>query len=184
MTGAPTTDSGDANKARRGLAAPSNQETDMTDTSLSPAHDPDRFVRDYFVYQGRVAELHPLNKANLFERLSAAGVTRVVVTFDGYADSGQLESVQGFAGDEACALPSTTVQIHRLGFRDPAPTVSAQSIGEAIETLAYDFLEEKHGGWENNAGAFGEFVFDVAAGEITLDYNERFEDSENYSYVF
>jgi hypothetical protein len=36
------------------------------------------------------AELQPLNKAALFEALSAVGVTLVVVSFDGYGDSGQI----------------------------------------------------------------------------------------------
>ncbi len=34
--------------------------------------------------------LQPGNKAALFDALAAAGVTLVVVTFDGYGDSGQI----------------------------------------------------------------------------------------------
>lgn len=60
----------------------------------------------------------------------------------------------------------------------------SEPLAEAIETLAYAFLESTHGGWENNGGAYGEFDFDVAAGTITLDYNERFESSENYTHEF
>jgi hypothetical protein len=55
---------------------------------------------------------------------------------------------------------------------------------EAIEQLAYDFLRETHDGWENNAGAYGDFYFDVAERTITLNYNERFEDSEYTQHVF
>ena len=39
--------------------------------------------------------------------------------------------------------------------------------------LAYDFLEEVHDGWENEDGAYGEFVFDVGERTIRLEYNER-----------
>ena len=49
---------------------------------------------------------------------------------------------------------------------------------DAIERLAYDLLEETHGGWENNEGAYGEFVFDVAGRTIRLEYNERVMETE------
>jgi len=39
------------------------------------------------------AELLNLNKAALFNALDFTGVTRIVVTFDGYGDSGQIEDV-------------------------------------------------------------------------------------------
>lgn len=55
---------------------------------------------------------------------------------------------------------------------------------EAIERLAYDFLEETHGGWENNEGAYGDFLFDVTERTITLNYNERIETSEYTQHVF
>jgi hypothetical protein len=58
------------------------------------------------------------------------------------------------------------------------------SVSEAIEHLVYDALSETHGGWENNEGAYGEFVFDVPAEVIRLDYNERITASENYSHTF
>jgi len=44
---------------------------------------------------------------------------------------------------------------------------------DAIEKLAYDFLEEVHDGWENEDGAYGEFIFDVGERAIRLEYNER-----------
>ena len=58
------------------------------------------------------------------------------------------------------------------------------SVREAIEHLVYDALSETHGGWENNEGAYGEFVFDVPALEIRLDYNERIAATEYYAHTF
>ena len=61
---------------------------------------------------------------------------------------------------------------------DAAPELNgenlAQSVSDAIETLVYDLLETHHGGWEINDGAYGEFVFDVEAQSINLDFNERY----------
>ena len=54
----------------------------------------------------------------------------------------------------------------------------------AVECLAYDVLERTHGGWENNDGAYGDITFDVAERTITLDYNERYTASENYTHSF
>ena len=54
----------------------------------------------------------------------------------------------------------------------------------AIEHMAYELLGQTHGGWENNAGAYGEFIFDVAAETITLEFNMRFEDSEFFEHTF
>ena len=55
---------------------------------------------------------------------------------------------------------------------------------EAIEILVYDVLSQKHGGWENNDGAYGEYTFDVAERTITLDYNERHMESDHSMHMF
>src|SRR3546814_12907225 len=109
---------------------------------------------------------------------------RSVVTFDGSGDSGQIEDIQAHAGDQLADIPTTPVEIARLDFHATEPERLTEPLSEAIETLAYAFLEQTHGGWENNEGAFGEFVFDVAGETITLDYNERVETSENHTHEF
>ncbi len=41
-----------------------------------------------------------------------------------------------------------------------------------------------HDGWENSDGAHGDFTFDVGERTITLDYNERYMQSEYSLHVF
>src|SRR3546814_20057226 len=53
--------------------------------------------------------LLPVNKTALFDVLAAAAVTTVVVSFDGYGDSGQIERVEARAGDDVAELPPITV---------------------------------------------------------------------------
>lgn len=154
-----------------------------TDIS-TPAFDPGDFLQRWTEYEKRAADLHPANKASLFAALRDAGITTVVVTFDGYGDSGQIESIEARSGDDLADVPATPVEIARLDFHAIEPERLTEPLGEAIETLAYAFLEQTHGGWENNGGAFGEFVFDVAGETITLDYNERIETSENYTHEY
>src|SRR3546814_13327159 len=102
-----------------------------------------------------------------------------VCSSDLSGDSGQIEDIQAHAGDQLADIPTTPVEIARLDFHATEPERLTEPLSEAIETLAYAFLEQTHGGWENNEGAFGEFVFDVAGETITLDYNERVETPDN-----
>ena len=130
------------------------------------------------------SELFTLNKAELLNALALAGVTHVVVTFDGYGDSGQIEDVQVRAGDDDMVMPSAIVEISEAVWGEPEPKLSTVNLATAVESLAYDVLERTHSGWENNDGAYGDITFDVAAHTITLDYNERYSASENYSHSF
>lgn len=128
------------------------------------------------------AELLPANKTALFDALSVAGIVAVVVVFDGYGDSGQIESADARDAHGAVSLPEGEIMLAEPLYDGSASEAASLPIAEVIEKLAYDFLEEVAAGWENNDGAYGEFTFDVAARTIGLDYNERMTTSENHSY--
>ena len=140
------------------------------------------FEAQYAARKRLADEVRPINKNALFDALAVTNITTVVVTFDGEGDSGQIESVDARAGEDAAALPTTTVAIRNVAWDGSSAHVVTLSIADAIEKLAYAFLEELHDGWENNDGAYGEFTFDVAERTITLDYNERTMTSEHYAY--
>lgn len=127
----------------------------------------------------RLAEVRPANKAALFDALAAAGITTVVITFDGAGDSGQVESIETRRGDADVNLPDVQITVLDPKYDGSSIAETKLPVREAIEALAYDCLEETHGGWENNEGAFGEFTFDVAERTIALDYNERILESEH-----
>ena len=129
-------------------------------------------------------ELQPLNKAALFEALATAGVTLVVVSFDGYGDSGQIENVEVKAGDTVVPMPECTIEIAETVWDQPEPNRTSISIADVFERLVYDLLNDTHCGWENNDGAYGDFTFDVAERTITLDYNERYTASDYSQHVF
>ena len=123
-------------------------------------------------------EALPANKTALFDALAAAGITSVVVTFDGYGDEGQIESVDVRAGEATATLPEVDVEIATPAWDGSEQHRRTLPLSDAIEQLAYSFLAETHGGWENNEGAYGEFTFDVGERAIHLDYNERIESSD------
>jgi len=130
------------------------------------------------------AEANAINKAVLFDALSAAGITSVSVSFNGEGDSGQIEEIIAYPNGDQHQLPDVQLEIQQVewgtGKRDSHQT----AIRDAIEQLCYDFLEQEHGGWENNDGAFGEFTFDVAGRSITLEFNGRFSDFTTSSHAF
>ena len=134
-------------------------------------------------FQQRRAEVAPTNRAALFAALAAAGIHTVVVTFDGYGDDGQIESIGASTADNAeVALPNAPIEVRDVAFETASVTPTPTSAREIIEAMAYDLLSETHDGWENNNGAYGAFTFSVPGQAITLDYNARFIDSTNYQH--
>lgn len=136
-------------------------------------------------FRQRKAEIFPVNKGTLFAALAAAGIASVVVTFDGSGDSGQIESMTAHeANGTEAPLPEQPIEIHGVSFDDATISVSQPSLHEAIERMVYDFLEETHGGWENEDGAYGDCTFTVAEQAITLDYNERYTETHSHWHEF
>jgi hypothetical protein len=135
----------------------------------------------------------------LFAALTAAGIRKVIVQFDGSGDDGCIGSVEAYAAEDEgeTQLPQTPVTIKTIGQRwssDPCQvnekTVAMVSDNDdgAIETVCYGYLEQTHGGWEISDGevdgAYGSFTFNVAEKTITLDFNQRIVDVENSEHEF
>src|SRR5690349_7539855 len=126
----------------------------------SPTFDANDFLEKDRAFTALSQAIRPANKTALFDALAAAGITSVIVHFDGSGDSGQIEDIDATAGDHPKGLPSGEIEIAQVHWDDPDIQRTTFSIREAIESLAYDFLEQTHGGWEDNEGAYGEFTFD------------------------
>ncbi|WP_112309867.1 DUF6878 family protein [Pseudogemmobacter bohemicus] len=124
------------------------------------------------------------NKEALFAAMRAAGITEIIVTFDGAGDSGQVEDIDARCGDTAVPMPDTEITLAQVSWGVTEIATNTMSLSEAVESLAYDLLSDSHGGWENCDGAFGEFHFDAEAATILLDYNERFTSSEQFNHSF
>lgn len=140
-----------------------------------------RLIADYDRHRATAVKTNRLNKAAVFRALTGAGITSVTAEFDGEGDSGQIENIAASAGKMPIPLPTTTVSIRQSGYRQK-PSMSKAALKDAIETLCYDYLEQQHGGWENNDGAFGSFEFDVAKRTIRLEFNGRFTDFVTHNY--
>ena len=136
-------------------------------------------IRRYEQQRRRRAELQPAvnahNKKVLLAALETAGVRRVEVTFDGYGDSGQIDDIAvtdpaGFGLDAlAC-----DVELQQIAHDGSGVATQVMALPNAIEHICYDLLGAHHPGWENNDGAYGDFVFDVAADQIIYTHNNRY----------
>ncbi len=134
--------------------------------------------------QARIDALRPGNKDRLFDGLATAGITHVTVTFDGEGDGGQIEGIAAWAGEAEVEFPAVEIPYAALTWDNPEVEMRQLSLQDVAEQLAYDFLSDTYGGWENNDGAYGEFCFDAAARSIHLEFNERFTSSELYTHDF
>jgi hypothetical protein len=132
----------------------------------------------------RIDALRPANKDRLFDGLMSAGITHVTVSFDGEGDSGQIDSIAAWNGETAVDFPAVEIAYAALTWDSPEVEMRSLSLQDVAEQLAYDFLSDTHGGWENNDGAYGEFCFDAAARTIHLEFNERFTSSELFTHDF
>lgn len=136
------------------------------------------------IHKRLIAEARPANRVSLLQTLADAGITHVIVSFDGYSDSGQIENVEAKRGDSVVEFPAIEIDWLPVDWKADEHQRQPITLSDAVEAIVYDCLEVKHPGWEIDDGAFGEVTFDVAERRITLDYNERFTGSEYFQHVF
>jgi hypothetical protein len=136
-------------------------------------------------FQRRQADVLERNKSTLFEALAVAGIDAVTIMFGGSNDSGQIESVETFdSAANPAALPEALIDIAGIDFENLETRIMPVSPREAIENMVYAFLEQTHYGWENGDGAYGTFTFTAAGQSISLEYNERYTDTQYYQHEF
>jgi len=85
---------------------------------------------------------------------------------------------------ERVDAPATSVTLRRASWGSDEHVIDQVPLKDAIETLCYDFLEDEHGGWENNDGAFGDFHFDVEDRTVHLAFTERYSDTLTTDHTF
>jgi hypothetical protein len=109
----------------------------------------------------RITRLGPV----LRERLLKAGVARVFAEYDGCGDSGCIEDI---------SCRSVTGETLEEGV--------SEELRQQLETYLYDLLEVRHGGWENNDGAFGVFSWDVVGDQLSQAHSTRYTETSTESY--
>ena len=135
----------------------------------------------YQKQQKALAEANGLNKNAVFDALAAAGIATVNVTFDGEGDEGQIDNIMA---DGSPNIPQVQIELQQTAGGTGKLDSTQSTLRHAIETLCYDYLSQEQGGWENNDGAYGEFIFNVTQRSIELEFNARFSDSTLFNHTF
>ena len=146
---------------------------------VSPTWEEQRRKRDTLA-----AEAFETNKQTLFAALSAAGITEIIIEFDGEGDSGQIDHVQASDANGTVALPDERIEVASAPWEGDELSHVDETLGGAIETVCYALLSANCGGWEINEGSYGMFVFDVAERTIELTHNERYVSVETSEHTF
>lgn len=126
------------------------------------------------------------NKEILFDFLEREGVKEVTVSFSGGGDDGQIDD-----NDLPAKVSKTVIKGSKVNqgtiYSSDGPTKQWKNdceAGEIVEGICYEVLESLYGGWENNDGAFGQFIFDVKKRKVSFEFNERYTDSKLYEHEF
>lgn len=115
----------------------------------------------------------PQHKDSLLDALSAAGVARVTVSYDGEGDSGQTDRAEAIAQDgSAIDLATLTAPDPQAASSDNAVKAAVQ-LSQLVENFLWAALDAHHAGFENNDGGFGELTIDVTERSVTLEHSDR-----------
>jgi len=112
-----------------------------------------------------VLELSDLEEENedlvkIFNYMKEEGYSKGVVTFNGGGDSGEIKPGIEYDGKFTERIP------------------------KGVMDFFYGWLENHAGGWENNEGGQGRFVFNSDDGYLELEFEENTEDSYGLGQVF
>jgi hypothetical protein len=146
--------------------------------------DPNEIVDAYTRYRRLLSEANKINKNILFEALASAGIASVIAEFDGQGDSGQIQDISARSDEAEIPLPDLSITMQTASHGTGKQDSTERSLRDAIEALCYDYLAQERGGWQDNDGAFGAFIFDVAERKIDLEFNARFTDSTLFCHSF
>lgn len=123
--------------------------------------------------------LHMENLRRVLPILRENNIADVTVSFDGENDEGAISDI--WYNPQSLAEAVSSLQVEYLsqsqyledGRWMTAVTPKQGSLKEAIEELAYDYIEETGVDWYNDDGGFGSLVIDVQQGTATLEVNVR-----------
>ncbi len=124
-------------------------------------------------HQQMMARAAAQNRAVVFSALQAAGITSVVVSFDGAGDSGQLETMTAYQDGVPQDLPDVPLDVAHALRGAAELAVRQETLRDGLESVCYALLDEAASGWELDEGSYGEFTFSVPDGRIALDCNAR-----------
>lgn len=121
------------------------------------------------------------NKTRLFPLLAAAGIATITVEYEGSGDSGAVENITIVdAEGNPMPLPAGEVTMQSPNWNGKEISEHPAAIDVAVENLAMDAVECRHGGWENNEGGRGSITLDIAGNRIEVEHIDLVESFDAY----
>jgi hypothetical protein len=128
----------------------------------------------------------------LRDALAPGQISSILIRYDGYGDSGQVEEITLYRGEEALSedddVFDLTIEIptyQRYTETMEEGTMSG-ALREVLEYLAMDLIDLQHDGWENNEGGYGEITIRLEEGPdcVYHEHNQRIEavNQSHWSY--
>lgn len=131
------------------------------------------------------------NRQAIIKAMRDNWIAKATVEYSGSGDSGQIEDVSfeyrernGIdAMKEAVSVEVTKVSSEWKNEKWEEKKEKVETdLKSAIEDLCYDLLERTHGGWEINEGSDGRFFFDAKTGNIDLEHDSHYMESERFEH--
>ncbi|TQM94637.1 DUF6878 family protein [Roseinatronobacter monicus] len=119
--------------------------------------------------EARLAALMAANMTRLYDHLTRAGITHVMVSFHCDHDICRIIGLTAWADDVECPCPDVTIPYVALD--QPAPAPGNLALRHAIARIACDVLQDLRAASGTARAADGSFCFDAAARANLLDYN-------------
>ncbi len=125
----------------------------LPETALKPT------LSAHPVYRGDPVQQSKNTLRQLLPELQALGISRVVVAFDGYGDSGMIEGADYLAatGDGVSNVPAR--------------------VDDRITEVIENYIDSTGVDWYNDEGGYGEFTLDVDEAVFDCDVYVRFSES-------
>jgi hypothetical protein len=131
------------------------------------------------------------NKKTLLKAMRRLGIQKIEVSYSGVGDSGAIDEVSGIGADGVIVdiVSAGSIALIRTVSNFENGSWSERSVRkrmpfhEACEEYVCDWLEANHMGWENNDGADGEVVIDLAESKVTFTHNSHYIATETSEEV-
>ena len=117
------------------------------------------------------------NKDALIPVLRSNGIKYVVIEYNGYGDSGQVEDVAVY-GAHCEVQPENSYETEgRIDMPDviaELPEEKGKKLQTVLEDFGWDTVTAHHGGFENNEGGQGQVLIDVEAGKVRIEHGDNY----------
>lgn len=128
----------------------------------------------------------------LREALAPDLISSILIRYDGYGDSGQVEEITLYRGEEAVSEDDAVfdLKVEVPTYQRYTETMEEGTMSgplrEVLEYLAMDLIDLEHDGWENNEGGYGEITIDLNGGPncVEHEHNQRIEAVNQSSWSY